>query len=159
MKINITLDTTPDELRAFFGLPDVQALQAEILEKVREQIRAGVEGADPLSMMRPFIAPNLQSMEAMQRAFWNGISAAGLRRYEVEGLNVPYPARPALRRRGVPAEPLRPAPIFVPARNAPPAAFRIHLPNGVIVGVPTTPDRHISSIRRLRVRLRRYRPR
>ena len=74
MKINITMDVTPAELREFFGLPDVQGLQAEMLEKIREQMKAGVEGFDPLSLMRPFIAPNLQGMEAMQRAFWNGVS-------------------------------------------------------------------------------------
>lgn len=75
MKINITMETTPAEFREFLGLPEVHSLQAEMIEKIREQMQAGVEGFDPLSMMRPFIAPNLQSMEAMQRAFWNGLSA------------------------------------------------------------------------------------
>ena len=75
MKIHITMETTPAELREFLGLPEVQSLQAEMIEKIREQMRAGVEGFDPVSMMRPFIAPNLQSMEAMQRAFWDGLSA------------------------------------------------------------------------------------
>ena len=75
MQINITVETTPAELRDFLGLPDVQALQAEMLDQIREQMKAGVEGFDPLTMMRPFIAPNLQGMEAMQRAFWNGLSA------------------------------------------------------------------------------------
>ena len=76
MKINVTMDVTPEELREFFGLPDVQALQAEMIEKVREQMKAGAEGFDPLSLMRPFIAPNPQGMEAMQRAFWSGVSGA-----------------------------------------------------------------------------------
>ena len=87
MKINVTMETTPAELREFLGLPEVQSLQSEMIEKIREQMRAGVEGFDPLSMMRPFIAPNLQSpnlqspnlqsMESMQRAFWNSVSAMG----------------------------------------------------------------------------------
>ena len=76
MQINITVEATPAEIREFLGLPDVQSLQAELLEKAREQVKAGAEGLDPLSVMRPFITPDLQSMEAMQRAFWNGISAA-----------------------------------------------------------------------------------
>ena len=75
MKINITMETTPGEFREFLGLPEVQTFQAEMLDKIREQMQAGAEGFDPLSLMRPFIAPNLQSMEAMQRAFWNGLSA------------------------------------------------------------------------------------
>ena len=74
MKINITMETTAAELREFLGLPEVQSLQAEMIEKIREQMQAGVEGFDPLGMMRPFIAPDLKSMESMQRAFWNGLS-------------------------------------------------------------------------------------
>ena len=74
MKINITMETTPAELREFLGLPDVKEFQSEMIDKIREQMQAGVEGFDPLTMMRPFIAPNLQSMESMQRAFWNGLS-------------------------------------------------------------------------------------
>ena len=74
MKINISMKTTPAEFREFLGLPEVQPLQAEMIEKVREQMQAGAEGFDPLSLMSPFIAPNVQSMEAMQRAFWNGLS-------------------------------------------------------------------------------------
>ena len=76
MKINITMETSPTELREFLGLPDVQSLQVEMIENVREQMRAGVEEFDPVSMMRPFIAPNLQSVEAVQRAFWSSVSAA-----------------------------------------------------------------------------------
>ena len=76
MKVNVTMDMTPAELREFLGLPDVQGLQAEMLDKIREQMKAGVEGFDPLSLMRPFIAPNLQGMEAMQRAFWSSVSGA-----------------------------------------------------------------------------------
>ncbi len=74
MKINVTMETSPAELREFLGLPEVQSLQAEMIERVREQMKAGAEGFDPASLMRPFIAPDLQGMEAMQRAFWNGLS-------------------------------------------------------------------------------------
>ena len=77
MKINVTMEVTPAELREFLGLPEVQSLQSEMIEKIREQMRAGVEGFDPLTVMRPFITPDLQSMESMQRAFWNGLSAMG----------------------------------------------------------------------------------
>ena len=54
-----------------------------------------------------------------------------------------YSARSALKRRGVLTEPAcassprGPAPTFVPVRiPTPGAAFRVHLPNGVVVEVP-----------------------
>lgn len=69
MKIRINVDLTPEEARAFFGLPDVVSFQQELLEKIRDQMVAGAEGFDPISLMRPFLATNIQAMEAMRKAF------------------------------------------------------------------------------------------
>ena len=75
MKINLSVDMTPAELREFLGFPDVQALQKELVERAWEQMRAGGDEFDPVSMMKPFITPNVESIEAMQRAFWSGLAA------------------------------------------------------------------------------------
>ena len=37
MKVRIDIDCTPAEARSFLGLPDTEALQQEMLEKLREQ--------------------------------------------------------------------------------------------------------------------------
>jgi len=74
MKIRIDVDLSPAEARAFFGLPDVQALQEEVLETIRERMRAGTEGFDPLSLMQPFLTWNLQTLEAMRKAFTGSLS-------------------------------------------------------------------------------------
>lgn len=71
MKIKIEINTEPEELRRFFGLPDVGPLQAELLSDIREKMRAGVEGYDPFSLMRPFLPENLKSFEALQKAFFD----------------------------------------------------------------------------------------
>ena len=59
---------------------------------------------------------------------------------QTHGLSVSalYAAHSALKRRGVLSEPgAASAPTFVPVRIAPAgAAFRVHLPNGVVVEVP-----------------------
>ena len=133
MKINISMETTPAEFREFLGLPEVQAFQEEMIEKIREQMQAGVEGFDPLTMMRPFIAPNLQSMEAMQRAFWNGLSAmastTGARKSR--GLSRPVAGRrPGGRSRGAVVP--EPAPLpHVPGPGRP--TLRMH---GAPIGCP-----------------------
>ncbi len=74
MKIRIDIDITPQELRDFFGLPDVQPIQNEFLEKVQENMRAGVDGFDPLTLLKPLIPNNPQMIEAMQQAFWSGFT-------------------------------------------------------------------------------------
>ena len=56
----------------------------------------------------------------------HGLSVSGL-----------YTAHSTLNSRGVLSEPAPSAPTFVPVRIAPDgAAFRVHLPNGVVVEVP-----------------------
>ena len=71
MKIKIEVDTTPEELRRFFGLPDVSELQSDMLSAIRDKMRDGAEGYDPFTLMRPFLPENLQSLETLQRAFWD----------------------------------------------------------------------------------------
>ena len=61
MNIKLDIDVSPKELREFFGLPDVQPLQDEMLEDIRDKMRAGAEGFDPISLMKPFLPQNLQN--------------------------------------------------------------------------------------------------
>lgn len=70
MKIKIEIDTSPDELRRFFGLPDVEPLHAELLAQLQERMKAGVEGYDPFSLMKPFLPDTLKSLEGFQKAIW-----------------------------------------------------------------------------------------
>ena len=76
MKIRIDVDITPEEMRTFLGLPEVKGLQDEIVEDIRRKMREGVTGFDPLTVMKPFLPANLQSVEAMQRAFWQAFGAS-----------------------------------------------------------------------------------
>ena len=63
---------------------------------------------------------------------------------QTHGLSVSalYSARSTLKRRGVLSEPATSAPTLVPVRIPPAAgaAFRVHLPNGVVVEVPAHAD-------------------
>lgn len=79
MKLKVDIEATPQELRAFFGLPDVEPLQREMLDLVAERMRQGAAGLDPAALMKPFLAPHLQSVEAMQKAFWDALAGAATR--------------------------------------------------------------------------------
>lgn len=69
MKIRVEFDVTAKELRSFFGLPDVEPIQEELLRKIRDKMAAGVDGFDPVSLLKPFLPENLLSLQALQRAF------------------------------------------------------------------------------------------
>ncbi|EPC00945.1 hypothetical protein L861_15415 [Litchfieldella anticariensis FP35 = DSM 16096] len=74
MKINVEFDLTPAEFRQALGLPDVDAFQKELMSRVQQQMEAGVEGYDPMSLLQPF----LQQQPFMQQPFFKDGMAKGL---------------------------------------------------------------------------------
>lgn len=77
MKFKIDIDMTPEELRKVLGLPDVQKFQQDMMDKIREQMEAGVEGYDPLTLFKPYLTSGLGSMEALQKLMM-GMMTSGL---------------------------------------------------------------------------------
>jgi hypothetical protein len=55
MKISLDIDCTPEELRGFFGLPDVKPLQDNLLQAVEERMRASIKGLDPETMLKTWL--------------------------------------------------------------------------------------------------------
>ena len=76
MKFTVTIDATPEEMRTFFGWPEVTPLQQEMLDRIREQMKAGEAGFDPMTLMQPYLAPNMRNVEAFQKAFWQTFANA-----------------------------------------------------------------------------------
>ncbi|UXZ53068.1 hypothetical protein LOS15_09385 [Halomonas sp. 7T] len=72
MKINVEFDLTPDEFRQSLGLPDVEAFQQSLLENIQRQMESGVEGYDPMSLMRPFMQQPM-----MQQGLSQGLANFG----------------------------------------------------------------------------------
>ncbi|SDO02353.1 hypothetical protein [Vreelandella arcis] len=72
MKINVEFDLTPDEFRQALGLPDVEAFQQSLLENIQRQMESGVEGYDPMSLMRPFVQQPM-----MQQGLSQGLANFG----------------------------------------------------------------------------------
>lgn len=76
MKINIQIDCTPQEMRTFFGLPDLEPLQREWLTQVQERMKKGMEALDPATLMllNPAFGEQMKLFEAMQKNFWQAFS-------------------------------------------------------------------------------------
>ncbi len=74
MKIIVNVEATAKEMREFFGLPNVQPLQDEMMEGIRANMKKGVSGFDALSLMKPLLPAQIQSLEAIQKAFWDTLS-------------------------------------------------------------------------------------
>jgi hypothetical protein len=67
MKLTIDIDCTPQEARAFLGLPDVEALNALIVEELTERAKANMDTlADPEKFMAQAMTMGGKGMETMQ---------------------------------------------------------------------------------------------
>lgn len=75
MKITVDIDCTPEEARAFLGLPDIKPLQDAFMASMKDKISSGLSGDDMEKMFDLWMGPGLkqagQGMEAFQNLFWN----------------------------------------------------------------------------------------
>lgn len=78
MKISFDIDCTPDEARAFLGLPDLAPLHAAYLDRMKGLISDGLTQADWERLARAWAPGIAGSMEQWQKLFMTGLgSAAG----------------------------------------------------------------------------------
>ena len=55
MKVKIDIDCTPDEARAFFGLPDLGPLQKEMMAQMQERMKSAMGAMDPEAMLKAWM--------------------------------------------------------------------------------------------------------
>ena len=72
MKLSIDIDCTPQEARAFLGLPDVQAFQTEIMTEIQNQLRNPVAPMDPEALMKTWMPMGAKAFETFRDAFAQG---------------------------------------------------------------------------------------
>ena len=77
MKISFDVDCTPEELREFFGLPDVKPMQEQLMKDVEERMRAGVKALDPEAMLKTWLPAGLQGFEQLQEIFLQQMAGRG----------------------------------------------------------------------------------
>jgi hypothetical protein len=81
MKVNIEMDMTPEEARAFMGLPDVAPIQNRMMEEMQARMKAAFDANDPEGMMRAWMplssgfGGGAEAFQKFQKAMWDGASA------------------------------------------------------------------------------------
>jgi hypothetical protein len=80
MKIKINIDCTPQEARAFMGLPEVAPLQDAMMKELEERLQDGLKSMDPEALMKAWmpggLAGGFQGWEKFQRQFWSQMGSA-----------------------------------------------------------------------------------
>jgi uncharacterized protein DUF6489 len=77
MKISLDIDCTPEELRGFFGLPDVKPMQEQLLKEVEARMRANLQALDPETMLKTWLPAGLKGFEQLQEMFLNQMAGSG----------------------------------------------------------------------------------
>lgn len=56
MKVNIDIECSPEEARAFLGLPDVGPLNERMVEEMIKRMETNMESMEPEALMRQWSA-------------------------------------------------------------------------------------------------------
>lgn len=70
MKVTINIDCTPEEARAFLGLPDVAPLQEAALREMKAHMDSATKAMNPETVMKTLFPMSPEKMADMQKAFW-----------------------------------------------------------------------------------------
>ena len=62
MKIKIDIDCSPQEARAFFGLPDLEPMQGAVLDRMQARLTEYLEAKDPEALLRLWLPGGIQGL-------------------------------------------------------------------------------------------------
>ena len=79
MKINVEVDCTPAEARAFMGLPDVQPMQKAVMDQLQDKMSTSINAFAPETLMQSWFNPNVsvQVMEMFQNMIGQTLAGTG----------------------------------------------------------------------------------
>ena len=67
MKMNVEVDCTPAEARAFLGLPDVTTLNEAMVAEMQKRMQANVAAMQPEELMKTWTSFGLQAQDQFRR--------------------------------------------------------------------------------------------
>jgi hypothetical protein len=81
MKVHIEMEMTPEEARAFMGLPDVAPIQKKVLDDMQARMKQAFDANDPEGMMRAWMplssgfGGGAETFQKVQKAMWDSAAA------------------------------------------------------------------------------------
>ena len=71
MKFNFDIECTPEEARAFVGLPNVAPMQERIMQELEEKMQDNIRNLTPEEMVKTWMPATMQGIGEMQKMFWS----------------------------------------------------------------------------------------
>ncbi|MEO1093129.1 MAG: DUF6489 family protein [Pseudomonadota bacterium] len=76
MKITIEVDCTPEEARAFLGLPEVRALQERLLTEMENRMAEYLRQTDPQTLVEQWMPFGVKGVEQWQQMWAQMLTTA-----------------------------------------------------------------------------------
>ena len=76
MKLNIEIDCTPAEARAFFGLPDVTILNDHMVDEMKRRMDANMASMQPEELMKTWTSFGAQAQDQFRRLMEAAVTGA-----------------------------------------------------------------------------------
>jgi hypothetical protein len=77
MKLKFDIDCTPEELRGFFGLPEVKPMQDRLMAELEERMRANMKALDSETLLKTWMPAGLKGFEQLQEIFFSQMGRGG----------------------------------------------------------------------------------
>ena len=74
MKMNVEIDCTPAEARAFLGLPDVTGLNDHLVEEMKKRMDANISAMQPEELMKSWTSYGVQAQDQFRRLMEAAVS-------------------------------------------------------------------------------------
>lgn len=76
MKVNISVDCTPEEARRFLGLPEVAGMQDRLIEALERRLAEAIDSSDTATLMQTWLPLAAKGLEQWQ-AVWGQLAGMG----------------------------------------------------------------------------------
>jgi hypothetical protein len=76
MKMTIEVDCTPEEARRFLGLPDVTALNEQLVAEMQKRVSANMSMLSPDEMMKSWMSFGAGAQEQFRKLMEAGLGGA-----------------------------------------------------------------------------------
>ncbi|MGB4058465.1 MAG: DUF6489 family protein [Alphaproteobacteria bacterium] len=77
MKVKFDIECTPQEARVFFGLPDVEPMQAALMKELQDRLSENMRSLDPETMLKTWLPATIQGWGEVQKMFWDQMGMSG----------------------------------------------------------------------------------
>ncbi len=76
MKITVDVDCTPEEARAFLGLPDLRPIQEAFVAQLQERLSGNLQAMDGDALLRAWLPAGTHGFEAFTKAMMSQFDLA-----------------------------------------------------------------------------------